>query len=267
MPMKLVINGCAGRLGRILVRKVHESAKAQLAGGLEVSGSHVLGKDLGTLIGKGKIGIKVSDDPLDLIAKSDGIIDFSTPQTSVEVAELAAQARIVHVIGTTGFTPQHLDAIKAASRHATIIKSGNMSLGVNLLSGLVQRLAGILDENWDIEIGEMHHRHKIDAPSGTALLLGEAAAKGRNIDFERAKTLNHNNITAPRKTGAIGFSSARGGSVFGDHEVIFAGDDEIIKLSHRAQSRDIFAQGALVAALWGQNTPPGLYTMAHVLGL
>jgi 4-hydroxy-tetrahydrodipicolinate reductase len=195
------------------------------------------------------------------------LIDFSRPQASLSLADLAAQARIVHVIGTTGFADADETRIKAAARHATIIKSGNMSLGVNLLAGLVEMAARALGSAFDIEILEMHHRMKDDAPSGTALLLGQAAARGREAKLSDLRLKPYDGITGPRPPGPIGFASLRGGKVVGDHTVILAGDGERLELIHRAEDRSIFAKGALKAALWGQGKGPGLFDMQDVLGL
>jgi 4-hydroxy-tetrahydrodipicolinate reductase len=264
--MKLIINGCAGRMGRTLLRMVVEDDRLELAGALESSTSPHLGQDVAMLIGGAPTGIRVSDNALEAVSQGDGIIDFSQPSVSTELAALAAQSRIVHVIGTTGFSETEEAAIAAAARHAMIVKSGNMSLGVNLLAGLVEQAAQALAPDWDIEILEMHHRHKVDAPSGTALLLGEAAAQGRNVDLAMVRDSGRDGITGARASGAIGFAALRGGSVVGDHEVIFASAGEQIRLSHRAESRDIFASGALQAAVWAHGKAPGLYSMRDVLG-
>jgi len=265
--MKLAVIGVAGRMGRTLARLVHETDGCVLAGGTEHSGSDALGQDIGVLAGLGEMGIPVIGDPLELIAKVDGILDFTQPAASVECAELAAQARIVHVIGTTGFSPEDDKRITAAARHATIVKSGNMSLGVNLLAALTAKAAEALDEDFDIEIVEMHHKHKVDAPSGTALLLGNAAALGRKVDLNEKSVRVRDGITGARTRGDIGFATLRGGGVIGDHTVMFAGENERIELTHRAQSRDVFASGALKAALWAQDKGPGLFSMTDVLGL
>jgi 4-hydroxy-tetrahydrodipicolinate reductase len=267
-PVRIAISGAAGRMGRTLLKLVHEMPGAQLAGALETRGSPALGQDLGALAGlPASLGLKVTDDALSLLKDVDALIDFSVPQASVEFAGLAAQARIVHVIGTTGFNDAEEERIKAASRHATIVKAGNMSLGVNLLAALVRQAARALDPDWDIEIVEMHHRNKVDAPSGTALLLGEAAAEGRGIDLKKASQRGRDGVTGARTTGDIGFASLRGGSVIGDHQVIFAGNSERITLGHIAEDREIFARGAIRAALWAKGRAPGLYNMADVLGL
>jgi 4-hydroxy-tetrahydrodipicolinate reductase len=265
---RIAVTGCAGRMGRTLLRLIHETPGARLTGGIEAEGSPHIGADLGTLAGlSGPLGIAASDDPLAVIGQADALIDFSSPRASVEFAALAAQARIVHVIGTTGFEEAGEDAIRAAARHATIVKAGNMSLGVNLLASLVRQAARTLGIDWDIEIVEMHHRHKVDAPSGTALLLGEAAAEGRGVALRDVSERGRDGVTGARKPGAIGFASLRGGTVVGDHDVIFAGPSERILLGHIAEDRAIFARGAIRAALWGRDKGPGLFNMADVLGL
>lgn len=265
--MKLVVTGAGGRMGRTIVRAIQQTEGLRLHGALERDGSEQLGKDAGELAGVGHLGVEISADPLPLIAHADGIIDFSTPDATVANAGYAAQARIVHVIGTTGCTGEHEDAIKAAARHATIVKSGNMSLGVNLLAVLVEEAARALSGEFDIEILEMHHRHKVDAPSGTALLLGEAAAAGRAIALEENAVRTRDGYTGARPEGAIGFATLRGGSVVGEHSAIFAGPAETLVLSHKAEDRAIFANGALRAALWARGRKPGLYSMRDVLGL
>ena len=266
--IKIAVTGAGGRMGRTLLVLIHATPGMAIVGGIEAKGSPHLGIDLGTLAGLAEpIGIAASNDALCVIKDADALIDFSTPAASVEFAGLAAQARIVHVIGTTGLSEDDETRITAAARHATIIKAGNMSLGVNLLASLVRQAARALDPSWDIEIVEMHHRHKVDAPSGTALLLGEAAAEGRNINLKDNAERGRDGVTGARKEGAIGFAALRGGSVIGEHEVIFAGPSERIVLSHIAEDRGIFARGALKAAIWGQGRGPGLFNMADVLGL
>lgn len=261
--LRTVIAGAGGRMGRTLIRILHETGGAVLAGALEAKGHPDLGQDAGILAGLGPSGVTLSDDALAAIANADAVIDFTAPAVSVELAGLAAQARIVHVIGTTGFSESDEARIRAAARHAVIVKSGNMSLGVTLLAALVERAARALPE-FDIEIVEMHHRHKVDAPSGTALLLGKAAAAGRNVALADTMATDRE---GPRGEGTIGFASLRGGTVVGEHEVVLAGAGERLVLSHVAEDRAIFARGAIKAALWGKDKKPGLYTMAEVLGL
>ncbi len=265
--MKLAIAGAAGRMGRVLTRIVHETPGATVAGGLEPAGSPHIGADMGELAGISRLGTAITSDPLTLFTQIDGIIDFTVPAATLALAELAAQARIVHVIGTTGIDGAGETKIKAAARHARIVKSGNMSLGVNLLASMVRKVAAALGEDFDIEVLEMHHKHKIDAPSGTALLLGQAAADGRAIDLKARSVRSRDGHTGARPVGDIGFATLRGGSVVGDHTVMFAGPAERIELAHRAESRDIFARGAVKAALWAKDKKPGLYSMMDVLGL
>lgn len=265
--MRIAVMGAAGRMGRELVRAIHAAPGCVVAGGAEMAGSPALGTDVGVLSGLEPIGIPVTDDLLDLAARSDAVIDFTRPAATVEMAGLAANARIVHVIGTTGLSEADEAAIKAAARHATVIKAGNMSLGVNLLTAITRRVAQALDADFDIEIIEMHHNQKVDAPSGTALMLGAAAAEGRSIDLKPHSVRSRDGHTGPRRKGDIGFATLRGGTVVGDHTVIFAGDGERIELTHRAADRGIFARGAVKAALWGRTKGPGLFSMIDVLGL
>jgi 4-hydroxy-tetrahydrodipicolinate reductase len=266
--MGLVVVGAAGRMGQALIRAIADNEEAVLAGAVERPGSPALGRDAGELAGVGPLGISISDDPLPVFAHAEGVLDFTSPAASVVFAGYAAQARIAHVIGTTGCSPADDARIVAAARHAPIVKSGNMSLGVNLLAALVEQAARALPAaDFDIEVLEMHHRHKVDAPSGTALLLGEAAAAGRAIPLNENSVRSRDGHTGPRPAGAIGFATLRGGSVVGDHSVILAGSGERITLSHVAEDRTVFARGAVRAALWARGRKPGLYSMRDVLGL
>lgn len=266
--MGLVVVGAAGRMGLTLIRTLAETPGVRLAGAIERAGSPALGKDAGSLAGIGDNCILINDDPLPSFARADGVLDFTSPASTVIFAGYAAQARIAHVIGTTGCSEADDSAIAAAARHATIVKSGNMSLGVNLLAALVEQAARALDaEDFDIEVLEMHHRHKVDAPSGTALLLGEAAAAGRGVPLSGNEVRVRDGHTGARKTGSIGFASLRGGSVIGDHSVFLSGPGEQVTLSHRAEDRTIFARGAVKAALWARGRKSGLYSMRDVLGL
>ncbi|MTI44654.1 dihydrodipicolinate reductase [Roseibium hamelinense] len=265
--MRLVVVGAAGRMGKALVRAVHEQDGAELCAAIERPEAPEVGLDAGRLAGLGDLNVPITDDPLSAFARADGVLDFTAPQASLWFAELAAQARIVHVIGTTGWTANQEGPLHVAARHARIIKSGNMSLGVNLLAYLARQTARALGDDFDIEIVEMHHRHKVDAPSGTALLLGEAAAEGREIDLAQRSVRSRDGITGERNSGDIGFATLRGGSVIGEHLVIFAGNGERIELTHRAEDRQLFARGAVRAALWGYKMKPGYYSMADVLGL
>jgi 4-hydroxy-tetrahydrodipicolinate reductase len=268
MPeMRLIVAGAGGRMGRALTRVISETPGAVLAGALEAPGSELLGKDAGTLAGVPANGVLLSADLWSLSANADGILDFTVPAATIANVAIAAERRLVHVIGTTGLSSSDDAVIKSVTSRATVVKSGNMSLGVNLLAALVKRVAQSLDEGFDIEILEMHHRAKIDAPSGTALLLGEAAAEGRKIALDEHSARGRDGHTGARLSGDIGFASLRGGTVTGDHSVIFAGPYERIELSHRAEDRMIFAHGALKAAMWAHGKKPGLYSMADVLGL
>jgi 4-hydroxy-tetrahydrodipicolinate reductase len=265
--LRVVVVGAGGRMGRELVRAVLGESRMRLVGALDRAEAEVQGQDAGTLAGTGASGVTISADPLPAFAHTDAVLDFTSPEATLAYADLAAQARIVHVIGTTGLTPEHEPRLKAAARHCRIVRSGNMSLGVNLLAGLVRRAAAALGPDYDIEIVEMHHRHKVDAPSGTALLLAHAAAQGRGIDLAEHSVRVRDGHTGARPEGAIGFASLRGGSVVGDHTVVLAGEGERIELAHRAESRTVFARGAIRAALWAFDKKPGLYDMADVLGL
>jgi 4-hydroxy-tetrahydrodipicolinate reductase len=265
--MRIAVLGAAGRMGQALTRALAETPGCVVAGGLEPKGSPAVGQDIGTVAGIDPLGVAITDDPLALFAHADGVVDFTTPKATVEFAGLAAQARIVHVIGTTGFSDDELAKIEAAARHAAIVKAGNMSMGVNLMAALTARVAETLGPEFDIEILEMHHRHKRDAPSGTSLMLGAAAAKGRGVSLAENSVRTRDGETGPRRQGDIGFASLRGGDVVGEHRVIFAGPGERIELAHIASDRGIFARGAVRAALWARKKPPGLYSMADVLGL
>lgn len=265
--MRLVVAGAGGRMGRMLVKAVAETPGLVLTGALEREGSPLLGQDAGVLAGVGPLGVEVTADPLPLIVATEGILDFSSPENTVALAGLAAQARIVHVIGTTGLEEDHLSKLALAAHHAALVRSGNMSLGINLLASLVRQVAAKLGPEWDIEIAEMHHRMKVDAPSGTALLLGEAAAEGRRVALKDVRQAGRDGMTGARKLGDIGFASLRGGTMVGDHSVIFAGQGERIELNHRAEDRSLFAAGAVKAAIWARGRKPGLYSMADVLGL
>jgi 4-hydroxy-tetrahydrodipicolinate reductase len=264
--MGLVIVGAAGRMGQTLVRLVTEADGTFVAGAVERSGSPFIGRDAGEVAGIGPLGVSISDDPLPVFARADGVLDFTSPAASTVFAGYAAQAHIVHVIGTTGCSVEDDARFAAAARHATIVKSGNMSLGVNLLAVLVEQAARALGNDFDIEILEMHHRHKVDAPSGTALLLGEAAARGRSVALSEHSVRQRDGHTGARPTGAIGFATLRGGSVVGEHTVMLAGQGERIALSHHAEDRAIFARGAIRAALWARGRKHGLYSMRDVLG-
>ena len=265
--MRLIVAGAGGRMGRTLVKAIAETKGLVLAGALEDARSPLIGSDAGTLAGLGENHVKLTGDAAGLIDKADAVIDFTIPVASLALAGLAARAGKVHIIGTTGFSAADDARIAEAAKSAVIVKSGNMSLGVNLLAALTKRVAKTLDSSFDIEILEMHHNRKIDAPSGTALMLGRAAAEGRGIDLATHSVRSRDGHTGARNPGDIGFATLRGGTVVGEHTVMFAGPDERIELTHKASDRMIFARGALHAALWARGKPPGLYSMMDVLGL
>lgn len=265
--MRLVVAGAGGRMGRTVINAIAQTEGVVLGGAIEAPGAPAIGRDAGELAGLGRNGIMVSAEASALLADADGLIDFTIPAATAALAEQSAARGVVHVVGTTGFAPEHERIIALAAARARIVKSGNMSLGVNLLAALVNRVARTFDDEFDIEIIEMHHNKKIDAPSGTALLLGAAAAAGRGVDLARRSVRVRDGHTGARKLGDIGFASLRGGTVVGEHSVIFAGPHERIELVHKAEDRMIFARGALRAALWARGQKPGLYSMADVLGL
>lgn len=265
--MRLIVAGAGGRMGRTLTRVISETPGAVLVGALEAPGSELLGKDAGVLAGLPANDVKLSADLWSMSAGADGILDFTVPAATIANVAIAAERGLVHVIGTTGLSQSDDAVIRSVTDRAIVVKSGNMSLGVNLLAALVKRVAQSLDQSFDIEILELHHKSKIDAPSGTALMLGEAAAAGRGIALEQHSARGRDGLTGARRAGDIGFASLRGGTAAGDHSVIFAGPSERITLSHHAEDRALFAQGALKAALWAHGKKPGMYSMADVLGL
>jgi 4-hydroxy-tetrahydrodipicolinate reductase len=265
--MRVVVAGAGGRMGRTLIHAIAATKGIALAGAVDAPDSAVIGRDAGELAGLGLNGVKVVSDAAPLLKQADGLIEFTLPAATLAFAELTAAAGIVHVIGTTGHSAEEEAVIGQAAKRATIVKSGNMSLGVNLLAALTERVARTLGEDYDIEILEMHHNKKIDAPSGTALMLGRAAAEGRDVDLKARSVRGRDGVTGARRPGDIGFASLRGGTVVGEHSVIFAGPAERVELTHRAEDRMIFARGALHAALWARGKTPGLYSMADVLGL
>ena len=266
--MRIGVLGCAGRMGRAVIGEVLAAEGCTLAGGVDQGDHPALGQDLGTLAGQDPTGVTVSDDAAALIEASDVVIEFSAADATAAHVALAAAHGTAHVIGTTGLSAAQEQAIRDAARRSAIMRAANMSLGINLLLGLTEQVARALGPDaFDIEILEMHHKHKVDAPSGTALALGEAAARGRAVDLAAAADRGRDGLTGARKPGAIGFAALRGGDVVGDHVVIFAGAGERIELTHRATDRRIYARGALAAARWLHGRPPGMYGMADVLGL
>ncbi|WP_027135184.1 4-hydroxy-tetrahydrodipicolinate reductase [Geminicoccus roseus] len=265
--MAVGIIGCAGRMGRHNLEVVLASPGLRLAGGVERAGHPALGQDLGILAGREPAGSVATDDLAGLIQASDVLIEFSAPEPTLEHLRQVAKAGKALVIGTTGFSAEQVQVLEELARSCPVVWAANMSLGVNLLLGLAQRVAASLDVEWDIEILEMHHRHKVDAPSGTALALGRAVAAGRLVALDEVAVRSRDGITGARPEGSIGFATLRGGDVIGDHVVMFAGEGERIELAHRASDRKLFARGAVRAARWLAGRPAGLYGMSDVLGL
>jgi 4-hydroxy-tetrahydrodipicolinate reductase len=266
-PYRVAVVGCAGRMGRMNLAAIHATEGCVIAGGCDQPGNPAVGCDLGQLIGAGPLGIAVGDDPVALFAQADAVIDFTSPAATRRHAALAAQAEVVYVVGTTGLGAEEQAVIEKAAIQTVVVQAANMSLGVNLLQLVTEQVARALDPDYDIEIVEMHHRHKVDAPSGTALMLGEAAAKGRGVSLDAVARKAREGQVGARPRGEIGFATLRGGDVAGEHSVIFAAEGEQIVLTHKATSREVFAKGAVKAALWGRGKPAGLYSMRDVLGL
>jgi 4-hydroxy-tetrahydrodipicolinate reductase len=264
---KIGVIGCAGRMGRMLVADIVATPGCALAGGSVRPGSAALGQDLGELVGIGRIGVAVGDDPEQVLRDSDVAIEFTAPGATAEHAALAAELGTPMVIGTTALQPAEEAAVRDAAKRVPIVWAANTSLGINLLLGLVAQAADRLGSDWDLEIVEMHHRAKVDAPSGTALALGRAAATARGVSLDEIATRGRDGITGARQPGTIGFAALRGGDAVGDHQVIFAGVGERLELTHRATNRGIYSKGAVRAALWLIGQPPGLYGMKEVLGL
>jgi len=264
---RIGVVGCGGRMGRMLLQVISAREGCAVAGGTEQAGNDLIGQDLGALMGGASLGVKVVDDPEALFSAADVVIDFTAPAATVTHAGIASESGTALVIGTTGIEENQQELIQEAAKGAAIVQAANMSLGVNLLLSLVEQVSASLSPDYDIEIVEMHHRHKVDAPSGTALALGKAAAAGRGVDLNEVAQRVRDGITGARRRGDIGFATLRGGDVVGDHGVVFAAEGERIELTHRASSRDVFAQGAVTAAQWVKGEGPGYYTMKDVLGL
>jgi 4-hydroxy-tetrahydrodipicolinate reductase len=267
MKMKIGILGCAGRMGQMLVQEVVNADGCELMGGCEVSGSSSVGKDITAFAGLPECGIMISELTNSLFAGSDVVVDFTLPTATLLHLELAQANDTNFVLGTTGHDDDGLRAIEASAEDIAIVKAMNFSIGVNVLFALTEQLSGILGDDYDIEILEMHHKHKVDAPSGTAIGLGEAAAIGRGVNLNNVSARGRDGIVGARKKGEIGFTSLRGGEVVGDHSIIFAGENERVELVHKAASRSIFSKGAVRAACWVDGQAPGLYNMQDVLGL
>jgi 4-hydroxy-tetrahydrodipicolinate reductase len=263
--MKIGIIGITGRMGQSVAKTVLTNDLNDISAGLVRLGSSAVGKDIGNIIGVDNLGVVATDNLEELVKNSDVIIDFSNPDLSLQTAALTSKHNKILVSGTTGFSEEQKTQLKNYAQNCAIIWSSNMSIGVNLLMNLSEQVARILHSNYDVEIFEMHHRDKIDAPSGTALSLGEAVARGRNLDFGEVCRKTREGIVGKRGDNEIGFAALRGGDVIGDHSVIFAGNGERIELTHKASNRDIYAVGALRAAIWAAGKPSGFYTMQDVL--
>jgi 4-hydroxy-tetrahydrodipicolinate reductase len=260
------ITGAAGRMGRALICAAHEAAGCHVAAASERAGQAALGQDAGTLAGLEALGIAVVADAAQLFAAAGAVLDFTAPVACVTHAALAAETGTIFITGTTGLDAAQQEAIALAAQKTVVVQAPNFSVGVNLALALTEQAARVLDDSFDIEIVEMHHRHKVDAPSGTALGLGRAAAAGRGVDLDKVSQRGRDGITGERKPGTIGFASLRGGDVIGDHTAVFAGAGERIEITHKAGGREIFAAGAVRAALWAVGKKPGLYSMQDVLG-
>ncbi len=265
--MRVGVIGCGGRMGRAVLREVLGASDLELAGGIERSGHPDLGRDLGLLAGVGATGLVAGTDLAALLERSDALIEFSTSAASLEHARSCADRGRPLVVGTTGFSAEQDRELSRLAERFPLLVAPNMSLGVNLLLVLTEQVARALGPDFDIEILEMHHRQKVDAPSGTALALGRAAAEGRGVRLDEAAVRVRDGVTGPRVQGTIGFATLRGGDVVGDHSVIFAGEGERIVLQHLAADRRIYARGAVAAARWLVGRPPGRYAMRDVLGL
>ncbi|XDA98625.1 4-hydroxy-tetrahydrodipicolinate reductase [Sulfitobacter sp. LCG007] len=263
----IAVTGVSGRMGRMLVQMISETGAAVLSGAVERAGHEWIGQDLGRLLGGAPSGVIVTDDAARAFADARAVVDFTAPRASIAFAKAAAEAGIVHVIGTTGMTAEEIAELAPAAEKTVVIRAGNMSLGVNLLVQITKQVAAALDADFDIEVIEAHHNCKVDAPSGTALMLGEAAAEGRGVRLEDVSERGRDGITGARRRGDIGFAAIRGGDIIGEHDVMFASAEERIVLRHVASDRRVFARGALKAALWGQGKPAGGYDMLDVLGL
>lgn len=265
--VRILVAGVGGRMGRAIVAETLSRPGASLAGGFERADSEAIGTDIGVLVGAEPLGLCVEASSAPGVKNADVMIDFTTPAASVENARAAAAAKIALVIGSTGFSAEQEKELAASAKKTPIVKSGNMSLGVNLIAALVKSAAQALPDEYDVEIIDFHHRMKVDAPSGTALMLGEAAAAGRGVNLESRSVRVRDGEVGERRAGDIGFAVVRGGGVVGEHHVIFAGSQETVTLSHKAIDRGLFAKGALTAAVWAAGKPPGLYSMSDVLGL
>ena len=263
--MKIGVTGIAGRMGRVIAQAVLADPICELTAGFVREGNNFDGMDLGEFLGQEKTGHNITSNLDNFFKSCDAIIDFSSPAFSLECAKKAAENQKILVCGTTGFAEEEKQKLAEYSKQCVIIWSSNMSIGVNLLFSLAEKIATILRDDYDVEIVEMHHKNKVDSPSGTALSLGAAVAKGRGVEFEKVACMSRVGTNAKRKKGEIGFAALRGGDVIGDHTVVFASEGERIEITHKATTRSVFASGALRAAIWGSGQKAGFYLMRDVL--
>ena len=264
--MKIGIAGCAGRMGQMLIKEVLDNPSTQLISATEAPNNPALGSDPGILIGGNSTGLKITDDATNLFSNTDAVIDFTAPGITLLHAQLASDTHTALIVGATGFLPEQQAELEAFSENTFIFQAANFSVGVNLLIGLSKQVGALLGNDYDAEILEMHHKHKVDAPSGTALALGKAVAAGRGVDLDNVSEQARYGITGARKPGDIGFATLRGGAVIGDHTVMFAADGERIELTHKASERNIYSAGAVRAALWSQTQGDGFFSMREMLG-
>ena len=264
--MRIVIVGASGRMGRMLVRAVSQADGVVLAGATERSGSEFVGRDAGELAGVETLGVKIVDD-ISTCSEADVIIDFTAPVATLSHAAFAASKGMGMVIGTTGFDAQQMAALKHTLVASPVVMAANYSVGVNLALNLIERAAAVLGNDYDAEIFEAHHKHKVDAPSGTALAMGRALAAGREVDLDETAVYAREGITGARKPGSIGFSVVRGGNIVGEHQAMFIADEERIEINHVAADRMVFAKGAVRAAGWLASQSTGWYDMQDVLNL
>ena len=264
--MKIGIAGCAGRMGQMLIKEVLDNPNTQLTSATEAPNNYALGRDPGLLVGSASTGLTIKDNPAEMFSNSDAVIDFTAPKITLMHAQLACKTNTALIVGTTGFQPSQQTKLEAFCKNTFIFQAANFSIGVNLLMGLSEQVGALLGNEYDAEIIEMHHKNKVDAPSGTALALGQAVAKGRGVKLDHVIEPVRLGITGVRKPGGIGFVALRGGSVIGEHTVMFAADGERIELTHKASERNIYSTGAVRAALWSQSKGNGFYGMPEMLG-
>jgi 4-hydroxy-tetrahydrodipicolinate reductase len=263
--MKIGVTGVNGRMGRAIASTILQDAIVELASGLVRHGNEIAGRNLPEFLGFEGGEAKITANIDEFVVNCDAVIDFSSPALSLEIAQRCAEGNKIMICGTTGFSDEERQKFVSYAKDTVIVWSSNMSIGVNLLMNLAEKVAGILHDDFDVEIVEMHHKNKIDAPSGTALSLGAAVAKGRGVDLKEVGNMARFGKDAKRIKGEIGFATLRGGDVIGDHTVVFAGEGERIELTHKASNRDIFAKGAIRAAIWGSGKQAGFYTMRDIL--